>query len=44
MKIVEDLLGILALFLTALIFLVYSGDYLTAGETANRYHLVAPHT
>jgi hypothetical protein len=43
-KIVEDLFRILAIFLTALIVLVCSGDYLPTGETAYWYHLIAPLT
>ncbi len=42
MEIVEDLLGILACISAALIVLVCGGDYLTTGETANRYHIIAP--
>ena len=41
-EIVEDLFLILARISSAFIFLVCSGDYLSAGETANRYHLDAP--
>jgi len=44
MEIVEDLLGILACISSALIVLICSGDYLSTGETANRYHIIAPLT
>jgi hypothetical protein len=43
-EIVEDLFRILACISSALIFLICSGDYFPTGETANRYHMVAPLT